>query len=80
MCAELLDKHLDLQKKGVWTESVGIRQQGILRNSCTVLPLTSPVKGKHASFWFPMLQHARPPVSWCYTQSDCRRELQTQVF
>ena len=49
MCAELLEKHLDLQeKKDVWIESVGITQKGILRNSYTSLPLTSPVKGKHA--------------------------------
>lgn len=80
MCAELLDKHLDLQKKGVWTESVGIMQKGLLRNSCTVLPLTSPVKGKHASLWFPTLHHAWPPLSWCCAQSGCRRELQTQAF
>ena len=50
MCAELLEKHLDLQeKKDVWIESVGITQKGILRNSYTSLPLTIPVKGKQAS-------------------------------
>ncbi|CAL5226976.1 g9862 [Coccomyxa viridis] len=43
---ELLEKHLQLQNKEVWIESLGTKQKGIFQDSYTPLPLKSTVKGK----------------------------------
>lgn len=44
--AELLEKHLQLQKKELWIESLGTKQNGIFQSSYKPLPLKSTVKGK----------------------------------
>lgn len=48
--ADLLEKHLQLQKKEVWVEGLGIVHKGLLKDSYTMLPLASTMKGKPALF------------------------------
>jgi len=48
--AELLEKHLQLQKKEVWIEGLGTAQRGIFQDSYKPLPLTLTVKGKALPF------------------------------
>ena len=48
-CAELLEKHLQLQQKQVWIECLGVTQKGIFKDTYTMLPPTLTVKGKPAS-------------------------------
>ena len=45
-CAELLEKHLQLQQKQVWIECLGVTQKGIFKDTYTILPPTTTVKGK----------------------------------
>ena len=45
-CAELLEKHLQLQQKQVWIECLGVTQKGIFKDTYTILPSTTTVKGK----------------------------------
>ena len=88
--AELLEKHLQLQKKEVWIESLGTKQSGIFQHSYTPLPLKSTVKGKPSesrcslgsaafSFWQMLHKLSACKLQACVLPSLCPQFVTSRV-